>query len=956
GRDVPTGGLRSASHPLGAGLTGLGERVRHVSWCVSGERCVPVEGGATAGVPVHDRVEHHWLIVPDPLALSAAGVPVAGIIRWAREHGLRTGFVLPNPGSGEPFAGTADRSADVLRPLLLADGVWTDTRDAADELTGWWRRELLADAATMPRVTPLHAAGVADGCGAAVGPWERHARAISRGLSSLVGPRPACGPIYYCIDATLDFRGNTGIQRVARQLARGLLDLSVELVPFRWDESTRRMAAVDPAGLERFAAWNGPAAASWAAWREPERSAAGGWMLVPELPLNRPAGERRRLLVRARGAGLRCGIVFFDAIPWKMRDLYPTRFAAEHRAYMRELADYDLVLPISDHSRQDLVDFLSAAAPRPVGLEQLVRTAVLPGEFPECPRVVETPSASLGCEAATILCVGTVEPRKNHETLLAAFALAADRSRVPLRLVIAGSDRGFDRALSARADALVRGRTDVEWIRDADDVRLRGLYAACDFTIYPSFEEGFGLPILESLWHGRPCLCASFGAMRQVAEGGGCVTTDVRCVEKLAAAIVQLAEDPGLRRRLSAEAVGRRFKTWRHYAADVLHHLNEAAGPPPVPECPPRPQGPSAVGAVEPIPSRPRLSVCISTYNRAGWLEAALTNWARLHPQPLPGVELVVCDNASTDDTAAVVQRHAGRGDLVYHRNGSNVGMLGNLRETAQRARGDHVWIVGDDDIVMPGCVERILGVLREHPAVPLVYLNYAFTRLDEPEKIRDFAAFFSGSRPIVAAEADRRGPIRTICARNENFFTAIYTCVFRRDHALRAYCRDTSGRPFSSLATCVPTTCHVLEEMMDQAGYWVGQPQVVVNMNVSWSRYAPLWILERIPEIYDRAERRGAAPDEVDRWRRHTLGSVPKFMADILENDAAGNAPFFQAERLVRRFGHLAEFDDVRETLAEIYARAWERGHPRARRHPTDVFGVTRPGWSQAPPRLEAA
>jgi len=882
--------------------------------------------------------------VPDPVHLAAAGLPIAAVIRSAQEHGIRTGCLLPDAAIiGEPQAGGADRRDDTLRRMLLADAVWPTTPRGAAALTAWWRRELLADAATMPRVMPLDPAGS----------WEGHAAALSGSLSAFVGPRPGSGPIYYCIDATIAFRGNTGIQRVARQLARSLLERSVELIPFRWDESAGRMAAVDPGDLAFFAAWNGPPASSWAEWRDPETAAPGGWMFVPELPLNRPAGERQRLLAQARRAGLRCGIVFFDAIPWKMREIYPARFAGEHRDYMRQLADYDVVLPISDHSRQDLVDFLAAAAARPVGLERLVRTTMLPGEFTECPRVVSPAPTADPAAAVTVLCVGTVEPRKNHETLLAAFALAADRSRVPLRLVIAGSGKSFDPELTARVEAVVRGRGDVEWIKDADDVRLRGLYSACDFTVYPSIEEGFGLPILESLWHARPCLCADFGAMRQVAEGGGCTTVDVRGVEPLAAAIVRLAEDPHERRRLSEEAVGRRFKTWNHYAADVLVRLNEAAGPipsagstpPAVEPAPPAPVSPAAGGGVAAVPVRPRLSVCISTYNRAGWLEVALRNWTRLHPQPLPGVELLVCDNASTDDTAAVVKRHAGRGDLVSHRNAVNVGMLGNLRETAERARGDHVWIVGDDDLVMPGCVERILAVLQRHPRLPLVYLNYAFTRLDEPEKIGDFASFFAGSRPIVPAEADRFGPIRTICARNENFFTAIYTCVFRRDHALRAYSRDTRGRPFSSLATCVPTTCHVLEEMMDQPGCWIGQPQIVVNMNVSWSRYAPLWILERIPEIYDVAERRGAAPAEVDRWRRHTLRAVPRFLTEILENDAAENAAFFRADRLVRRFRHLPEFDDVRETLAGIYARAWERGHPQAWRHPAALFGGTGSG-----------
>ncbi len=88
-------------------------------------------------------------------------------------------------------------------------------------------------------------------------------------------------------------------------------------------------------------------------------------------------------------------------------------------------------------------------------------------------------------------------------------------------------------------------------------------------------------------------------------------------------------------------------------------------------------------------PQRPRLSLCISTYNRAEWLAKNLKNWSRLYPRPVAGVEILVCDNASTDRTAKVVAPYLGRTDFSYRRNPVNVGMLGNLRETAHAAKGD---------------------------------------------------------------------------------------------------------------------------------------------------------------------------------------------------------------------------------------------------------------------------
>ena len=1122
-------GVQRVVRELASSMVARHEQVRFVKWSESLRQCVLIDAterdhlaqwngpavgpqerafykqahGAHGAFSKHSRAEHHWLVVPEVThQLSGLVSQATMLIDWAREWGLRTGFLFYDaiPLLRDEYKSISAAHAEYMRQLFLADCVWPITQWSADSLSGFWHRELLADAASMPPVVVIRlpGTGLADGrppnqpraseslpptilCVGSIehrkqqfelaawfinyklrhpgSPWQlkfvgninrenreafqrllvsesslhfleaasdeqlcqsysesaftvypsveegfglpileslafgkpcvcasfgamgevaagggcltvdtqnqkllgdaieslmadpsaierltaeairrtgstwaEYADALSASLAQDGSARSAVGTIYYWIDATVSLSGNTGIQRVARQLARRLLEQGARLIPVKYGEKGQ-VVAVSDAELRLFSQWNGPPPSAWTAWQEFSLAVAGrDWFVMPELPLNRSAQQRESILSQAHLAGLRCAAVFFDAIPWKMREIYPKNFADTHRASMEQLAAYDLVLPISQHSRNDLVAFLGAAIERPVGLEQFIKAAVLPGEFPECRRVYEPKIAG---DTVTVLAVGTVEPRKNHLNLLAAFAAAADQSRVKLQLVIAGSGDSFAPDHAKAVQALIGHRTDIHWLQNVDDVRLRELYVECDFTMYPSIEEGFGLPILESLWHARPCVCANFGAMAEVAKGGGCLLVDTRSVLAITEAIVRLAEDPAERQRLAQDAMKRNLKTWRHYASEVLERLGESPGNIVIPSKPVR---------IEPmqLPARPKLSVCISTYNRAAWLDASLRNWVEINPQPREDVELLVCDNASTDDTPAVVERYAFRSDLTPHRNAMNVGMLGNLRETAQRARGDYVWIIGDDDLIFPESISNILAMLREHPKIPLVYLNYARTSEGDARTITDFKAFCARAKPMVPAEANRFGPIRTICARNENFFTAIYACVFRRDHAMRAYSRSTEGRAFASLAACVPTTCHVLEHMMDEPGVWMGQPQIVINTNVSWMRYAPLWILERVPEIYDCAERRGAASSEVDRWRRHTLKVVPHYFAEIYENDAAGNAPYFHPARVLRRFQHLPEFVDVESELCDIYTSAWQRGHPQAGLSPHVLFPKT--------------
>ena len=766
--------------------------------------------------------------------------------------------------------------------------------------------------------------------------WMDYATQVHADVEKRELPRHHLGIVYFWIDSTRSFSNNTGIQRVTRQLSRSLMSLGLRVVPVIWGGATNCFRPAATKDLVHLARWNGPAPERWASWIDPKSAPVGSWFLLPELPLNLTKIEQAAVRSYATVAGLKTAAIFHDTIPWKLRDMYPQHFSIAHHDYMLEIGQYDLIMATSDYVRDDLVTFLGGAMEKPQSLERVVAT-ILPGEFSERSRVIEHKRHR--SETISILAVGTVEPRKNHETLLKAFTIAQTRSVKPLGLTIVGRGDVLDMVYLERIRSAVAADHAVVWIEDADDTRLQALYAAADFTVYPSIEEGFGLPILESLWNGTPCICADFGAMAEAATGGGCLTVDVQDADELADAIVCLADDGALATTLARDARIRPFRSWKDYALDVAWRMVEKMSRPRSKSLPMSRDEIRERSKAMRIVQRARLSVCISTYNRSDWLAASLKNWERIYPEPLEGVELLVCDNASTDCTPNVVKPYLRRPDFSYSRNPANIGMLGNLRATADAAQGQYLWILGDDDLIMPGAIERVLQAIDDHPDVGLVYLNYAFTGIKDVRSVSDFELFCRGAKPIVPAESDRVGSIREICARNENFFTAIYTLVFRRDHALIAYSQNTSGRPFSTMLTCIPTTYHVLHNMMDALGVWIGTPQVVVNLNVSWLKYAPLWILERIPEVYEVAETMGVSAAEIDRWRRHTLPSVANYFHEIYASDPIENAAFFDPARLVRRFKHLSEFRAQQESLAAIYRQAQRAGHPAARAPVATVF-----------------
>jgi glycosyltransferase involved in cell wall biosynthesis len=339
--------------------------------------------------------------------------------------------------------------------------------------------------------------------------------------------------------------------------------------------------------------------------------------------------------------------------------------------------------------------------------------------------------------------------------------------------------------------------------------------------------------------------------------------------------------------------------------------------------------------------ARPKLSICISTYNRANWLELNLKNIFSQITGRNYSVEILVVDNASQDRTPEVAHNFLKMPGFRYHRNSTNVGMLGNLRVTAQLAAGEYIWILGDDDLTRSGSISKVLDVLNDNQNIALIYLNYGYSTESMPENVVDVCKFLDNYNVLEKAGPDEFGQVKSLAAKSENFFTAIYSHIYRRDHGLRSYSQDTNGRIFSTLLTCVPTAAYVLNHMPNEFAYWIGDPIIVVNSNVSWQEYGTLFELEQLPRIWDLAERMGCEPTDVDARRDSRLWLVEMMWREIFTDDRAGNGDFFSAQRVLMRLRHLPSFKERLPKFREIYKLAFDEGHPAARLSVEDMFGA---------------
>jgi abequosyltransferase len=112
-----------------------------------------------------------------------------------------------------------------------------------------------------------------------------------------------------------------------------------------------------------------------------------------------------------------------------------------------------------------------------------------------------------------------------------------------------------------------------------------------------------------------------------------------------------------------------------------------------------------------------RISLCIPTYNREPELRELLASVARQKPHGLE-VEVVISDNASKDDTSAVVDAFASSGiPVVYQRLPENIGFDRNILNVVSLATGDYCWLFGSDDILEDDAFARLEQVFARFPA-----------------------------------------------------------------------------------------------------------------------------------------------------------------------------------------------------------------------------------------------
>ncbi|MEP6798906.1 MAG: glycosyltransferase [Lapillicoccus sp.] len=149
---------------------------------------------------------------------------------------------------------------------------------------------------------------------------------------------------------------------------------------------------------------------------------------------------------------------------------------------------------------------------------------------------------------------------------------------------------------------------------------------------------------------------------------------------------------------------------------------------------------------------RPSVSVCMAAHDGAPWIEEML---ASVLAQLAPGDEVIVVDDASTDDTASLVEAIADP-RIWLHRNETNLGYVRAFDRAMRISTGDIVLLADQDDVWVPGRVEAMVAALRTHAVVatsvavlgePLVPPRWPLSARQSSRRLTNLAALLVGVR-----------------------------------------------------------------------------------------------------------------------------------------------------------------------------------------------------------------
>jgi len=262
----------------------------------------------------------------------------------------------------------------------------------------------------------------------------------------------------------------------------------------------------------------------------------------------------------------------FEHLP----ETFKRRSRAQLRLTVRRTAKKAAqILTLSDFSRRDIIETYGVDPER-----VFVTPPAAPSHFAPVTNETELRRirTTYGIQGDYILALGSIQPRKNLVRLINAYlSLRRDEPDAPLPQLVLAGKRGWLEAETVRAAKVAEAHQNILLIGYVPDADLPALYSGALCFAYPSYFEGFGLPVLEAMKCGTPVIAGNCTSLPEVA-GDAAILTDPFDESAMAKALACLLKNPDYRAELRVKGLERAAAfSWRNTARLTLQAYERAA-------------------------------------------------------------------------------------------------------------------------------------------------------------------------------------------------------------------------------------------------------------------------------------------------------------------------------------------------------------------------------------------
>jgi glycosyltransferase involved in cell wall biosynthesis len=272
------------------------------------------------------------------------------------------------------------------------------------------------------------------------------------------------------------------------------------------------------------------------------------------------------------GVQFNSAATFYDLIPFNHPNLYLVD-AAYREYYYRKVDSFkgmDLLLAISDSSRNEAIDMLGIDSDRIVNISAAVDSSFKPITYTKDQQLIFLSKYQI-TKPFILYVPGGFDPRKNFERLFEAFAGLSKRVRSAHQLVIASHiPEGMSDVIQEKVSKAGLSQDEVILTGYVPDEELVTLYNLCELKIFPSIHEGFGLPVLEAMACGAPVIGSNTTSIPEVI---GCddALFDPLCVTSISSKMQQCLTDENFIKALRVRAKQQASKfSWNRSASIAL--------------------------------------------------------------------------------------------------------------------------------------------------------------------------------------------------------------------------------------------------------------------------------------------------------------------------------------------------------------------------------------------------